>query len=202
MQDNQKLLQKNCTQNADMSSYKFRPKVLCIIKVREDKVLTRFIKLIHSFNGKVIDIDEENRRIVFHANISDFINILSILKDYVLTATIQVTIAQRCMLKKKSEVYKFIKSRTSSVLVTRKSMYGILLSDNFKVLVEVTYKDNSGIIRLSILREEVKVSQITYPIPNSMLLHDVFRLSASNLVNMNNTLIQLMRELGSEICRQ
>ncbi len=208
MKKSHSLLQNHLHNVNNISSFNstkinYQPKVLCIIRVKDEKSLPRFLKILKSFNIDIIDVDEENRRVVFDTNIADFIKVLSIVKDYSLTATIQLSSAYKCKLRRKYEVINILKSKTPAMLITQRNVYAIVtVNDTKRILIEVMYKgEGYGVIRLRPFKALSIPYVITYPIPESLTTYDLFQVSEKDIVYIGSKMNNTLKILRSELCR-
>ncbi len=131
-------------------------RLLFRIQVREDKVFTRFLKILECNRFKIIDFDEILRRVTGYSTITSLENILKILEEYALSYSFEVT----AILKTKS-INRIV---SNAKLLSRKEGFLRKLYEYKNISSYIFYKrrwwliqiiKNKGIVKIILLRKQV-----------------------------------------------
>ncbi|MEM1686003.1 MAG: hypothetical protein QXO93_05175 [Acidilobaceae archaeon] len=130
--------------------------------VREDKVLVRFLRFIEDASGKVIEVDEFNRRVICVVPVSKFNDIVDTIIDY--TRGYSFNVKASCSVDSISSIEHNIKS-IGFFLRVGLNMYYVLVCGR---VVEVVFKRNNINIKVGAPRNTLPKP----PIPPSLFIFD------------------------------
>jgi len=139
-------------------------RLLFRIQVREDKVFTRFIRILRDFGFRIIDFDEMIRRIIGYVTIAKIESIASILKEYALSYSFEVTAIIKMRKPSVSDIFKN-KELIGESCIKVISKYGdellCLFCRHRCWLVKLTR--NKGLMKVTLLKKPVSPLDLLSP---------------------------------------